>query len=141
MYVPGLDGGKMSKSRANTLNIFDDPKALKKRINKEIVTDATPLEDPKNPEANVVHSLYRLVASEVQADEIARQLKAGGYGWGHAKKALLVALVDGFAVERARFHELMADKALIDEALAKGADKARSVAADVLVRVRERAGY
>jgi tryptophanyl-tRNA synthetase len=72
---------------------------------------------------------------------MARQLKAGGYGWGHAKKALLEALVDGFAVERARFHELMADKALIDEALAKGADKARSVAADVLVRVRERAGY
>ena len=53
MYVPGLDGGKMSKSRDNTLNIFDDPKALKKRINKEIVTDATPLEDPKDPEANV----------------------------------------------------------------------------------------
>ena len=141
MYVPGLDGGKMSKSRDNTLNIFDDPKALKKRINKEIVTDATPLEDPKDPEANVTHSLYRLVASEAQADEMARQLKAGGYGWGHAKKALLEALVDGFAEERARFHELMADKAQIDAALAKGAEKARAVAADVLARVRERAGY
>ena len=141
MYVPGLDGGKMSKSRDNTLNIFDDPKALKKRINKEIVTDATPLEDPKDPESNVTHSLYRLVASEVQADEMARQLQAGGYGWGHAKKALLEALVDGFAEERARFHELMADKAQIDEALAKGAEKARAVASDVLSRVRSRAGY
>ena len=141
MYVPGLDGGKMSKSRDNTLNIFDDPKALKKRINKEIVTDATPLEDPKDPEANVTHSLYRLVASEAQADEMARQLQAGGYGWGHAKKALLEALVNGFAEERARFHELMADKAQIDEALAKGAEKARAVASDVLSRVRSRAGY
>ena len=80
------------------------------------------------------------MASEVQADEMARQLQASGYGWGHAK-ALLEALVDGFAEERARFHELMADKAQIDEALAKGAEKARAVAADVLARVRERAGY
>ena len=141
MYVPGLDGGKMSKSRNNTLNIFDDPKALKKRINKEIVTDATPLEDPKDPESNVTHSLYSLLASEAQADEMAKQLQAGGYGWGHAKKDLLQALVDGFADERARFHELMADKAQIDEALAKGADKARAVATAVLARVHERAGY
>ena len=57
------------------------------------------------------------------------------------RKALLEALVDGFAEERARFHELMADKAQNDEALAKGAEKARAVAADVLARVRERAGY
>tara|TARA_B110000003_G_scaffold46371_1_gene44576 strand:- start:8218 stop:9189 length:972 start_codon:yes stop_codon:yes gene_type:complete len=141
MYVPGLDGGKMSKSRHNTLNIFDEPKALKKRINKEIVTDATPLEDPKNPEANVIHSLYRLMASEVQADEMASALQAGGCGWGHAKKALLEALVDGFAEERARFHELMADKRQIDEALAQGAEKARAVAADVLSRVRHASGY
>ena len=141
MYVPGLDGGKMSKSRHNTLNIFDDPKALKKRINKEIVTDATPLEDPKNPEANVIHSLYRLMASEGQADEMASALQSGGYGWGHAKKALLEALVDGFAEERTRFHELMADKRQIDEALAQGAEKARAVAADVLSRVRHASGY
>ena len=141
MYVPGLDGGKMSKSRHNTLNIFDDPKALKKRINKEIVTDATPLEDPKNPETNVIHSLYRLMASEGQADEMASALQSGGYGWGHAKKALLEALVDGFAEERTRFHELMADKRQIDEALAQGAEKARAVAADVLSRVRHASGY
>ena len=141
MYVPGLDGGKMSKSRHNTLNIFDDPKALKKRINKEIVTDATPLEDPKNPEANVIHSLYRLMASEGQADEMASALQAGGYGWGNAKKALLEALVDGFAEERARFNELMVDKRQIDEALVQGAEKARAVAADVLSRVRHASGY
>ena len=72
---------------------------------------------------------------------MAKQLQAGGYGWGHAKKDLLQALVDGFADERARFHELMADKAQIDEALAKGADKARAVATAVLARVHERAGY
>ena len=80
------------------------------------------------------------MAGEAQADEMAKQLRAGGYGWGHAKKAFR-GVVDGFADERARFHELMDDKREIDEALAKGAEKARAVAADVLARVRERAGY
>ena len=82
--APGLDGNKMSKSRDNTLNIFDDPKALKKAHQQEIVTDATPLEDPKDPEANVTHSLYRLVANEAQADEIAsiesRRARLGSHG-------------------------------------------------------------
>jgi tryptophanyl-tRNA synthetase len=72
---------------------------------------------------------------------MAKQLQTGGYGWGHAKKDLLQALVDGFADERARFHELMADKAQIDKALSKGAEKARAVATAVLARVHERAGY
>ena len=141
MYVPGLDGGKMSKSRDNTLNIFDDPKALKKRINKEIVTDATPLEDPKDPEANVTHSLYRIVSSEAQADDMAAQLQAGGYGWGHAKKDLLGALVDGFASERDTFNRYMADRPALDAELAKGAEKARVVADATVRRLRDALGY
>ena len=67
-------------------------------------------------------------------------LKAGGYGWGHAKKALVEAIVDGFAPQR-RFNYLMANKSEIDTALKIGAKKARSVAADVLLRTREKAGY
>ena len=91
--VPGVDGGKMSKSKGNTINVFDDPKALKKYINKNIVTDATPLEDPKEPNGSVVWELYKLVASESDAAGMAEKLRAGGYGWGHAKKDLLDALV------------------------------------------------
>ena len=129
MYVPGTDGGKMSKSQDNTINIFDDAATLKTVINKQLVTDATPLEDPKDPDSAVVYKLYKLVASESDAQEMAAALRAGGYGWGHAKKALVEALVDGFASER------------IDVALAQGAERARAVASEVLSRVRGKIGY
>jgi tryptophanyl-tRNA synthetase len=139
--VPGVDGGKMSKSKGNTINVFDDPKALKKYINKNIVTDATPLEDPKEPNGSVVWELYKLVASESDASGMAEKLRAGGYGWGHAKKDLLDALVDGFAQERDEFNRLMSDRSTLDAELARGAERAREVAQPVLQRVRSKIGF
>ncbi len=141
MYVPGTNGGKMSKSQNNTIDIFADTSEIKKVINKQIITDATPLEQPKNPISSVVYQLYKLIASESDAAEMASSLKAGGYGWGHAKKALLEAIVDGFAPQREHFNYLMANKSEIDGALKIGAEKARSVATNVLSRTREKAGY
>ena len=141
MYVPGTDGAKMSKSKGNILDPFADEKSLKKAINKQIVTDATPLEDPKNPDGSVVHQLYQLVASESDAADMAAKLRAGGYGWGHAKKDLLEALVDGFAKERDTYNRYMADLPALDAELSKGADKARAVAQATMGRLREALGY
>lgn len=141
MYVPGTDGGKMSKSQNNTINIFDDAKTLKKVINKQLVTDATSLEDPKDPDLAVVYNLYKLIASESEAHEMADALRAGGYGWGHAKKALLDALVDGFSSERERFNYLMSHRKEIDIALEQGAERARLEASKVLSRVRGKVGF
>ena len=141
MYVPGTDGAKMSKSKGNLLNPFADEKSLKKAINKQIVTDATPLEDPKNPDGSVVHQLYQLVASESDAADMAAKLRAGGYGWGHAKKDLLEALVDGFAQERDTYNRYMADLPAIDSELKKGAEKAGVVAQATLQRLRTALGY
>lgn len=141
MYVPGTDGAKMSKSKGNILDPFADEKALKKVINKQIVTDATPLEEPKDPESSVVYQIYRLVASPADANAMASQLMAGGYGWGHAKKELLGALVDGFAEERDTFNRYMADLPMLDAELAKGAAKARLVADATVGRLRAALGY
>lgn len=141
MSVPGTDGAKMSKSTGNTLDIFADPKDLKKAINKQIITDATPLEDPKDPDGSVVYKLCEILMSADDAAEMAAKLRAGGYGWGHAKKALLEALVDGYAEPRARFSELMADRDAVDAELKIGAEKAREVASQTLGRVRSAMGY
>lgn len=141
MYVPGTDGAKMSKSKGNTLDPFADEKSLKKAINKQIVTDATPLEDPKDPDGSVVYQLYKLLVSESDAADMAAKLRAGGYGWGHAKKDLLSALVDGFATERDTFNRYMADLRALDAELSKGADKARTVADATLGRLRAALGY
>lgn len=141
MYVPGTDGAKMSKSKGNLLDPFADEKTLKKVINRQIVTDATPLEEPKDPESSVVYKIYKLVASPEEANAMASKLLAGGYGWGHAKKDLLGALVDGFSQERDTFNRYMADLPALDAELAKGADKARIVANATVNRLRSAFGY
>ncbi|MBL7965328.1 MAG: tryptophan--tRNA ligase [Flavobacteriales bacterium] len=140
MIVPGTDGEKMSKSRGNLLRLFAPEKELKKEV-MGIVTDSTPMEEPKDPEGNTVYTLFKLVAPADAVAEMAGKFRAGGYGYGHAKKELLAALLEGFAAERAAFDALMNDRAELDRQLAIGAEKARRVAATTLDRVRERAGY
>ena len=141
MYIPGTDGGKMSKSKDNYIDIFLPEKELKKVINKKIVTDATPLEAPKDAENSVVYQLYKCIVDEQKALEMKQKLEAGGYGWGHAKKDLLDAILTTFAEQREKYNEYMNNVALIDEKLNEGAEKAKKVANDVLQRVREKVGY
>jgi tryptophanyl-tRNA synthetase len=141
MYVPGTDGQKMSKSYGNYINIFLNEKELKDVINKKIATDSTALEDRKNPSSNVIHALYSLLVSQEKAEEMAAQLQAGGYGWGHAKKDLLQALVSKFEKERETYDYLMNNKPILEEKLQLGAEKARKVAREVLGQVREKLGY
>lgn len=139
MIVPGIDGEKMSKSRGNLVRIFAPEKELKKEV-MSIVTDSTPLEEPKDPEACNVFKIFRLVAPADAVADVAAKYRAGGYGYGHAKKELLAALLDGFATERDTFARLMADKGTIEAELRNGAGKATAVATTVLGRVRERLG-
>ncbi|MCB9196956.1 MAG: tryptophan--tRNA ligase [Flavobacteriales bacterium] len=139
--ILGTDGEKMSKSRDNYLNIFWSDKELKNAINKKIVTDATPLEDPKDPDNSSIMALYKLVATPDQISELDAKLRAGGYGWGHAKSDLLQAIIEKFGSAREKYHQYMNDKAYLDEVLLAGAEKARAVASETLSRVRTKMGY
>ncbi len=140
MYVPGTDGEKMSKSKGNTINIFLPDKELRKQI-MQIKTDSTPLEDPKNPETCNLFSLYKLVASPEQTNEMTENYLKGNYGYGQAKQAFYELLLDKYAEVRSRYNYYMENKVEIDQALAVGAAKARTVAQKVLKRVREHLGY
>ncbi len=140
MIVPGTDGEKMSKSRNNLLRLFAPEKELKQEV-MGIVTDSTPLEEPKDPESCTVYRIFRLVAPPDAAAEMAAKFHAGGYGYGHAKKELLAALLDGFRTERATFDRLMGDPSELERELERGAEKARAVASVVLGRVRGKLGY
>lgn len=139
--VIGTDGEKMSKSRDNFINIFLPKNELKKVINKKIITDDTPLEDPKNAESATVYQLYKLVATEEEANQMKAQLEAGGYGWGHAKKDLLNAILTHFEEARQRYDYFMNNKNEIDKALEIGAKKAKEIAKKTLASVREKCGY
>lgn len=140
MIIPGTDGQKMSKSYNNTINIFLPEKELKKNI-MGIVTDATPLEEPKNPDTCNVFRLYALLADENQKAEMRANYLKGGYGYGHAKTELLNLILTKFASPREKYNLYMNDKALLDQKLAIGADKARKVAKETLKRVRAKLGY
>ena len=140
MYVPGTDGGKMSKSQGNIINLFLADKKLRKQIMK-IQTDSTPLEEPKNPDTCNLFALYKLVASEEQIAEMRGNYEGGNYGYGHAKQAFYELLIDKYKVERERYNYYMENLEEIDKALAIGAEKAEKVANDVLKRVRAKIGY
>ncbi len=140
MLIPGTDGEKMSKSRGNYIDIFLPEKQLRKQI-MSIVSDSTPLEEPKNPDTCHTFALYQLLASEAEVQAMRENYLRGNYGFGHAKQALFELILSKFEKQRIRFDELMANPSEIDAALQIGAQKAQAVANAVLKRVRTKVGY
>lgn len=137
--VPGVDGRKMSKSYNNTIGIFDDGKDLKQKV-MSIITDSTPLEDPKDPDTCNVFALIRLFASDSKRDEVAAAYRAGGYGYGHAKKELLALVTEHFAEARERRYELTKDKDFVMDVLREGGRKGRAQAESFMEKVRAATG-
>ncbi len=137
--VPGTDGQKMSKSYGNTIELFGAPKAIKAAV-MGIVTDSTPLEAPKDPDACTVYRLYQLLATPAQREEMATRLRAGNYGYGHAKKDLLAAYHAHFDPLRARREDLAAHLDHVEAVLRRGAERARQEAAKTLDAARRAMG-
>lgn len=140
MLIPGTDGQKMSKSRNNYLDIFADEKILKKQV-MSILSDSTPIEEPKNPDTCAIFALYKTVATEEQVLWMRASYLKGGFGFGHAKSALLEVLLDRFSKERQLFNYYLEHENELEEILISGAKKARITANEVLSRVRTRLGY
>lgn len=137
--VIGLDGQKMSKSYDNTIGLFEEEKALRKKI-MSIVTDSAPVEAPKDPAASSIVALYKLCADADAVAVMEDQFRAGGLGYGEFKKRLFEALWEKFAPYRAKRAELAADPATIDAILLDGAERARAVALPTMTRVRKAMG-
>jgi tryptophanyl-tRNA synthetase len=137
--VPGTDGQKMSKSYENTIDVFEEPGALKKKIMR-ITTDSRPMEEPKEPEGDHLYDLFALFAPEADRQAMADLYRRGGFGYGEVKKKLLEAAGDFFADARTRRAELAADPDRVDSILASGATRARVKASEVLGRARRACG-
>jgi tryptophanyl-tRNA synthetase len=140
MLIPGTNGGKMSKSANNIINIFLDDKALRKQV-MSIETDSTPLEAPKNPENCNAFAIYSLLATSEQIEIMRNNYLGGNYGYGHAKQALFELIVEKFKTEREQYNYYMNNLAEVDTLLKVGAEKAGVVANGVLGRVREKLGF
>lgn len=140
MIIPGTDGNKMSKSRNNYIDIFVPEKELKKVIG-SIVTDSTPLEEPKNPDTCNVFKLYSLLGTPEQIEDMRGKYLAGGFGYGHAKKALLELILERFAAERERYQYYTDHLDEVEQKLLEGAEKAAKVADIRLADVRKKLGF
>jgi len=138
--VPGIDGQKMSKSYGNTIDIFGEEKETRKRV-MSIVTDSTSVEAPKDPARSTIIQLYSLFASKSELEEMHERFRKGGSGYGDFKKQLFDKLWEYFAPMRKRRQDILGDKNYIDNILTRGADRANSVADQVMARVRDAVGF
>ncbi len=137
--VIGTDGQKMSKSYGNTIEIFASDKALKKQI-LGIVTDSTPVESPKDPDNDTIFKLYSYFANAEEKSTLAEKYRAGGMGYGDAKKMLLEKVIETFKPFREERERLKNDIAYVKDILKKGAEKARIVASETKAEVWDKTG-
>ncbi|MBN1975509.1 MAG: tryptophan--tRNA ligase [Sedimentisphaerales bacterium] len=137
--VPGIDGRKMSKSYGNAIEIFEPQSSLKKKVMK-IVTDSTPVDEPKDPQKCNVFALLKLVASPDELAQWEKRYRDGGMGYGEAKKRLAELLIEYFEPYRQKRAELANNKDYVKEVLAKGAQRARAIASQTLAKARKAIG-
>ncbi|MEE9370871.1 MAG: tryptophan--tRNA ligase [Sedimentisphaerales bacterium] len=137
--VPGTDGQKMSKSYGNTIEIFEPEENIRKKIMR-IVTDSTPVEEPKDPEKCSVFALLKLVASPDELAEWESRYRSSGMGYSEAKKRLAELMIDHFKPFRQKRTELENNIDYIKKILANGAEHAKAVAAETLAQARKAVG-
>jgi tryptophanyl-tRNA synthetase len=138
--VPGTDGQKMSKSYGNTIEIFGDEKATRKKIMSLVMDSRTPQEPKPDADKNIAIQLLKLVAPAEGAKDFEDRLRAGGLGYGDLKKALFEHYWNYFAAARAKRTELAANPDYVKSVLRDGAERARKVASVVLKRARKAGG-
>ena len=137
--VPGLDGQKMSKSYNNTIPIFGNPKSIRKTV-MSIVSDSTPMEDPKDPSKCNIFALYKLFATPEELAQMEANYRGGNYGYGHAKQALFEKMQEHFAPMQARRDELAQNPDYVWDILRDGAARARVEAEKTMEKVRVAVG-
>jgi tryptophanyl-tRNA synthetase len=137
--VPGVDGQKMSKSYGNTLEIFAPEAELKKRV-MSIVTDSTPVSDPKPTRGNTLYALLKLFTPAGEWPATKRLFAEGGTGYGEMKKRLLALLLETFGAARHRREQLERDRGYVEEVLRKGRERAGAVIARVMADCRRITG-
>ena len=139
-YIIGTDGEKMSKSKSNIIDIFQDDKKLRKQIMK-IQTQSLSVEEPKDPDQCNVFKLFKIIGSDEETEKLRARYTNGGMGYGEAKELLYNQTLNRFSKNRELFFELTANRDRVEQLLLEGALKARKQAQNVLKRVRARVGF
>ena len=139
-YIPGIDNQKMSKSKNNVINIFDNDSNLRKQIMK-IQTDSKNISEPKDYNSCTIFKIFSLIANESEILEMKKKYIEGSIGYGDAKKLLFEKIKFNFKNEREKFNEFKLNPEEVESKLKIGSDKAKSVAKKTLKRIRSKLGY
>jgi tryptophanyl-tRNA synthetase len=140
--IMGVDGRtKMSKSRGNAIGLFEPAKSVEKKI-KGAFTDPDKLRlgDPGNPGICNVFTIHQAITSEDEVARIDQDCRSGKLPCGECKRALCVNLLTELGPIRARAEELRADPKRVLKVLEDGAEKARCLARETMVPVRDAMG-
>lgn len=140
MTIPGIDGQKMSKSYGNIIDVFLPEKKLRKNV-MQIVTDSTPMEEPKDPDTCNVFAIYKLLANEEQVSKMRQNYQGGNYGYGHAKQELFELINEKFKKEREVYDHYMSNLDELEARLQEGEQKAEAYAEKVLNRLKSKLGF
>lgn len=138
--VPGIDGRKMSKSYGNTIEIFEPESSIKKKV-MSMVTDSTPVEDPKDPDKCNIFAMLKLFALPEEKADWEKRYRQGGVGYGHTKKRLVELIHEYFQPYRQRRKDLENNLDEVERILLDGAARARAVARQTLDEVRNAVGF
>ncbi len=139
-FVIGTDGNKMSKSKNNLIDIFQDDNLLEKQIMK-IKTKSIPVDEAKNPKNCNIFKIFSLIAEKKDVDIMRKRYLSGNIGFGEAKKVLLNEIKTKFKIERDKFNFLINNPEIVEQELENGSKKAKIFANEVLKRVRLKLGY
>ncbi|EAH5983231.1 MULTISPECIES: tryptophan--tRNA ligase [Campylobacter] len=137
--VPGTDGAKMSKSYQNTIDIFAGEKLRKKQIS-SIVTDSTPLEEPKNWQDCNIFKIAKLFLDETKQEELKRRYERGGEGYGHFKAYLNELVETYFKEAQENYENYLKEPKKLEEILEFGASKARKIAQNKMQKIYDKIG-
>ena len=137
--VPGIDGQKMSKSYNNTIKIFAREKEIKKAV-MSIVTDSTPVDQPKDPDKSVLFKIYSLFLDKNEKEQLRDRFLTPGLRYGDVKKELFARIMDYFAPFRERQQYYMNHREEVINILEKGAEKAKEEAGNLMEKVRSVTG-
>jgi tryptophanyl-tRNA synthetase len=136
--LSGLDGRKMSKSYNNTIPLFAEEKQLRKLIMK-IKTNSLEPGEPKETDGSTLYEIYRAFASAAEVVEIEKRY-AEGIAWGEMKQVLFEYINDHIKPAREEYKRLMSDPAIVEQALQKGAARAREISVPYLAEIRHAVG-
>jgi tryptophanyl-tRNA synthetase len=141
--IMGLDGqAKMSKSLGNTIGMLESREDIWAKL-RPAVTDPKRIKrtDPGTPEVCNIYHLHKAFSPPETVRHVAVQCSTAGWGCIDCKKVLAESIETELVPIRARAERLSAEPALVEDALASGAAKARSLATETMRGVRDRMGF